>query len=93
MAKELIGRFPVQKARRPHVGEVHGEVGDGAVEGALLLWVARAEKEDTEIICAQKRLPLPPLPPRKLICTDRKKYATAATTASLRVHVSSPLKF
>ena len=32
-----FSHFPVREARRPHVGEDHGEVGDDAIEEALLL--------------------------------------------------------
>ena len=40
------GHVPVRKVRRPNVGEVHGEVGDDAVEKALLFCVVRPEKEN-----------------------------------------------
>ena len=53
MVERRGGHVPVRKVRRPNVGEVHGEVGDDAVENALLFCVVRPEKEKVGKLCSE----------------------------------------
>ena len=79
-SKSAVGISPSRK----HAGVVHGDDGDGSVEEAFLLWVARAGKLGAgKKVFAQARLLLPP--PRNSICADQRDYSTAATVEGARV--------